>query len=175
MHHKNNQHHKQLTELTRILSMYHALTYKQIYNLYPDIPASKVLSLINNLVKSGRLFCRPELELVLCSKDAVANPSIISAFWVLLDFQSEITYHTVSDFPITMTFCTDSDVYDIIHISPDKETLMNHALSQVNADTPHRLVIVDRPEQIPLLTFPGITAFCTTTTDGKVQYYKKQE
>ena len=36
-----------------------------------------------------------------------------------------------------------------------------------------RIVLVDSPEQISLLEFPGITGFCTVDAAGNVSYYKK--
>jgi len=36
------------------------------------------------------------------------------------------------------------------------------------------LVVIDRVEQIPLLSFSGIGAYCTVSEDGQVQYYQKQ-
>ena len=65
----------------------------------------------------------PERELVLYAKDCVPEPSILSAFWVLLDFREDITYHTASDFPVALTFYTQSDAYDVIHIPEEKRYL----------------------------------------------------
>ena len=93
---------------------------------------------------------------------------------MLLDFREDITYHTASDFPVALTFCTQSDAYDVIHIPEEKEILMNHALSAWQEDSPRRIALVDDAGQIPLLHFPGIAAFCTVTPGGKVQYYRKQ-
>ena len=98
---------------------------------------------------------------------------------------SEITrllsmYHALSPaqlgrhFPVTLTFYTQSDAYDVIHIPEEKEMLMNHALSAYKEDAPRRIAIVDNAGQIPLLDFPGTAAFCTVAPGGEVQYYRKQ-
>ena len=91
-----------------------------------------------------------------------------------MDFREDITFHTASDFPVALTFYTQSDAYDVIHIPEEKEILMNHALSAYKEDAPRRIAIVDNAGQIPLLNIPGIAAFCTVTPDGEVQYYRKQ-
>lgn len=112
--------------------------------------------------------------MVLYSKECTANPSTMAAYWILLDFISDTIYHTVSDFPVSLTFYTNSDCYDVIHVPEEKEILINHALSDYDEDAPKRLVVVDHTGQIPNLRFPGIAAFCTVSADGRVQYYKKQ-
>ena len=122
----------------------------------------------------GRLALLPERGLVLYSKDCIPSPSTLAAFWVLLDFREDITFHTASDFPVALTFYTQSDAYDVIHIPEEKEMLMNNALSAYKEDAPRRIAIVDHAGQIPLLAIPGTAAFCTVTPDGKVQYYRKQ-
>lgn len=174
MQHRNQQQESHLSEIIRLLSAYHALTLLQFEAFFPELTRQKLLLLLKKLEKTGRLTLIPERELVLYTENCVPNPSILSAFWVLLDFREDITYHTVSDFPVTLTFYTQSDAYDVIHIPEEKEILMNHALSAYKEDSPRRIAVVDNAGQIPLLDFPGITAFCTVTPDGKVQYYRKQ-
>ena len=153
MQHRNPQ-ESHLPEIIRLLSTYHALTLLQLEAFCPELTHQKLLLLLKKLEKGGRLTLAPERNLVLYTRNCVPNPSILSAFWVLLDFREDITYHTASDFPVALTFCTQSDAY--------KE------------DSPRRIAVVDDVGQIPLLHFPGIAAFCTVTPDGKVQYYRKQ-
>ena len=174
MQQKNQQQESHLQEIIRLLSMYHALSLQQLEVLFPELAKQKLLFLIRKLEKTGRLTLVPERNLVLHTGDSVPNPSTLAAFWVLLDFREDITYHTASDFPVTLTFYTQSDAYDVIHIPEEKEMLMNHALSAYKEDSPRRIAVVDDAGQIPLLDFPGIAAFCTVMPDGKVQYYRKQ-
>ena len=174
MQQKNQQQESHLSEITRLLSMYHALSPAQLGRLYPELTDAKLLRLLGRLEKAGRLAFLPERELILYSKDCVPNPSTLAAFWVLLDFKEDITFHTASDFPVTLTFYTQSDAYDVIHIPEEKEMLMNHALSAYKEDAPRGIAIVDNAGQIPLLDFPGTAAFCTVAPGGEVQYYRKQ-
>ena len=174
MQHRNQQQESHLPEIIRLLSTYHALSRMQLEALYPELPQQKLFLLLKKLEKTGRLTLVPERNLVLHTGDSVPNPSTLAAFWVLLDFREDITYHTASDFPVTLTFYTQSDAYDVIHIPEEKEMLMNHALSAYKEDSPRRIAVVDDAGQIPLLDFPGIAAFCTVMPDGKVQYYRKQ-
>ena len=143
MQQKSREQENHLAEITRLLSLYQALTLAQLEKLYPELSEEKLAALLRRLEKSGRLL-------------------------------PELTYHTVSDFPVTLTFYTQSDCYDVIHVPEEKEMLMNHALSAWKEDSPRRLVIVEQIGQIPLLHFPGIAAFCTVTPEGQVQYYQKQ-
>ena len=174
MQHRNQPQESHLAKIIRLLSMYHALSLPQLGRLYPELAEGKLLRLLGRLEKAGRLAFLPERELILYSKDCVPNPSTLAAFWVLLDFREDITFHTASDFPVALTFCTQSDAYDVIHIPEEKEMLMNHALSVYKEDSPRRIAIVDSAGQIPLLHIPGVVAFCTVSPEGKVQYYRKQ-
>lgn len=174
MQHRNQQQESHLSEITRLLSMYHALSLPQLGRLYPELTEPKLLLLLKKLEKAGRLVFEPDGKYALYTKDCVPNPSTTAAFWVLLDFREDITFHTASDFPVTLTFYTHSDAYDVIHIPEEKEILMNHALSAYTEDSPRRIAVVSNAGQIPLLHFPGIAAFCTVAPDGKVQYYRKQ-
>lgn len=174
MNHIIHTQKKYLTEIIRIISMYQVLSINQLIQLFPDISKEKTLMLVKQLERNGRLVYEQETGYVFYSKDSTPNPSILSAFWVLIDFIQDITFHSASDFPVTLTFYTSSDCYDVIHVPEQKEILINHALSQHDEDAPQRLVIVEHTKQIPLLHFPGITAFCTISPDGHVQYFKKQ-
>ena len=102
MQHRNQQ-KSLLSEITRLLSTYHALTLLQVGALYPELTRQKLLLLLKKLERSGRLTLMPERDLVLYTGDCVPNPSILSAFWILLDFREDIIYHTASDFPVALT------------------------------------------------------------------------
>lgn len=166
------QQHNHLAEINRIMSMYQTLSCRQLFPFFPELPHEKVMALLKRLHKAGRLVLLQDEGLVLLTKDCSPNPDILSAFWVLLDFLPDIIYHTVSDFPAVLTFYTNSDAYDVIHVAEGKENLMNQVLSEIKENAPHRLVIVDLPRQISHLIFPGICAFCTVDNRGIVQYYK---
>lgn len=174
MQHINRQQESHLAEILRLLSMYRVLTIDQLHKRFPELGLEKLLSLIRRLEKGGRLIYDFGQDIVLYSRDCVLDAALISAFWVLLDFLPDVTYHTASDFPATLSFYTQSDGYDVIYAPEEKEILLNHALSRLEPDASHRLVIVERAEQIPRLTFPGITAYCIVQPDGQVHYYKKQ-
>lgn len=171
---KNGPQENHMAGIIRLLSMYQALQFQQLMRAFSELPEEKLLSIIRRLVKSGRIIFRQEQDLLLYAAGCTPDPDRIAAFWVLLDFLPEVTYHTASDFPVALTFYTSGDAYDIIHVPLEKETLMNHVLSAHKENVPRRLIIVDRTEQIPHLTFPGITAFCTVMPGGEIQYFKKQ-
>lgn len=174
MNMKSKEHENHLAEIAHLLSMYQTLSLAQLAKLYPELPKTTLFSLIRRLERAGRLTYSPETDMVLHTKDSIPNEALSTAFWVLLDFRSEITYHTVSEFPVSLTFYTQTDSYDVIYVPEEKELLINHALSAYPEDAPRRLVIVSHSGQIPLINFPGIAAFCTVTDTGQVQYYKKQ-
>lgn len=171
---KSKEQENDLTTIIRLLSMYHALSLRQLQKFFPTLSEEKLSMLLHRLEKSGRLAFSEEWDMVLCSKEHTPDMAVTAAFWVLLDFLPEVIYHTVSEFPVALTFYTEADAYDVIYVPEEKEILINHALSVCPKDAPRRLVIVAKPTQMPQIHFPGITAFCTITENGQVQYYKKQ-
>ena len=70
--------------------------------------------LLKKLVRKGRIFLDSKKDLVYYAGITEANPAILSSFWVLLDFYPEVNYHTVSDYPVTLSFTATDDCFDVI-------------------------------------------------------------
>lgn len=174
MLHTNNEHKSHLSVIMNLLSTYQVLTRKQLERLFPELPAEKVLLLIRQLERKRRITYHTDSGYVCYSSECIPNPSYIAAFWILLDFLPHVTYHTVSEFPVTLTFYTKADGFNIIYVPSGKELLINQAMSSYHEEDLTNLVIVERTDQIPLLSFCGIGAYCTVSADGQVKYYQKQ-
>jgi hypothetical protein len=174
MNHINENKDNHLTQILHLLSVYRVLLVTQLEKLYPELSKDKLLLLIRRLEKNGRIVYTKENGMLQYSKDCIPSPSTITAFWVLLDFAPEVIYHTVSDFPSALSFYTADNSYDVIYAAQGKELPLTLALSNWHEDSPKRLVIVELTEQIPLLQFPGIIAYCTVDSQGTITYYKKQ-
>lgn len=170
----NKEQESHLLQINRLVSMYHTLEIEQLGRLFPELGEEKLKMLLGRLEKSGRLAVDTEKGMVHYTKEETYNQAMIAAFWVLLDFYPEITYHTASEYPVALTFYTDKDIFDVIYVSSEKEVVLNHALRSYGEGSPHRLVIVEHPEQISRIHFPGITAYCIVLPDGKIQYFRKQ-
>ena len=64
MQQKNQQQESHLSEITRLLSMYHALSPAQLGRLYPELTDAKLLRLLGRLEKTGRLPCLFQLVFI---------------------------------------------------------------------------------------------------------------
>ena len=170
----NKEQESHLLKITRLVSMYRVLETAQLGKLFPELGNEKLRMLLKRLEKGGRLILDTEKGLVACQKEYSSNPASIAAFWILLDFLPEVTYHTASEYPVELTFYTEKESYDVVFVPEDKEVVLNHALSAFGEESPHRLVIVERPGQIPKISFPGIAAFCIVLPDGEIKYFRKQ-
>lgn len=162
--------------LLRLITTYHTLRYEQVLKCFPRKPDS-IKSLITSLVKQGRIYHDRDSSLLCDSKEAADSPDygMIAAFWVLLDFKKALIYHTSGDFPIKLHFFSQDDVYEIIYVPSEQETLMNHVLENLpNSDT-KRLIVLESETQASKLTVKGVTAYCIVNPDGSVSYYKKKE
>lgn len=174
MKHVNKEQERHLLKITRLVSMYRGLLVAQLGKMFPELGEEKLKLLLKRLEKDGRLSLDTKKGLVLCQGEEKSNPAVIAAFWVLLDFWPEVTYHTVSEYPVELSFYTIKEGYDVICVPEGKEMVLNHALKAFSEDSPNRLVIVEHPGQIARICFPGITAFCMVQSDGEIKYYRKQ-
>lgn len=168
----------QIEELIHLLSLYHVLSCKQLYKLYPELPEATIHTLIKKLEKTGRVHYVEEEELLISGTDSSSNSSfnttmLLSAFWVLLDFFTQISYHTTGEFPVILTFFMKEKRYEVIYIEEGKEILINGILTLAKEEV-ERLVIIKEIQQIKKIDFPRIKAFCMVSEDGDIQYFKKQ-
>lgn len=164
---------KEGASILRILSIYHTLTYEQVLRTFNRKPET-IRHLIANLIKQGRIFYDPEKEILCDRPDRAMSPdqAMIAAYWVLLDFDNALVYHTAGEFPITITFFSSNEEYEIIYVQSGQEQLINHVLSKANISV-NRLIIVTSLEQAKQLQIPNVVAFCIVAQDGKVNYYRK--
>lgn len=73
------------------------------------------------------------------------------------------------------SFFADGETYEIICVPPDKEALIEHALSQSGEEDGRRIFIVEDAEQIARLRVSGSAAFCMVTDTGEIQYFKQKQ
>ena len=159
--------------LLRIITTYHALTYEQVIrSFYKKQDSMK--RLIRNLLKQGRIYYDPDKNLLLDCPEAAekADEGMIAAYWVMLDFEKAVVYHTRGEFPVTLNFFSNAEEYEIIYVPEGKEFLLNRILAKQTTDA-NRLIIVSAPDQARELHIPHVLAFCTVASDGTVSYYQK--
>lgn len=82
-------------------------------------------------------------------------------------------YHSPGDFPAKVIFFSGGEIYEIVYVAVSQEALITHALKQDARQDSRRIVLVEEPDQIPLLDFPGIAGFCTVSSSGQVLYYQR--
>jgi len=164
------------SELLRIVTMYRCLYEDQLLKLYPG-KENVIKNLLTHLAKQGRVFYNPRLCRYAANKecDSKIDQGMIAAIWVLLDFIEKIDYHAASDFPVKLTFFTDGEAYEVIHIPNEQEHLISHALENkaLQEDViARRLVLVESAEQIDRITIANVSGFCNVATDGTIRYYR---
>ena len=64
-------------------------------------------------------------------------------------------------------------IYEIVYVAVCQEALITHALKQDARQDSRRIVLVEEPDQIPLLDFPSFAGFCTVSSSGQVLYYQR--
>lgn len=68
MQQKSREQENHLAEITRLLSLYQALTLAQLEKLYPELSEEKLAALLRRLEKSGRLLLEQETGMLYRSK-----------------------------------------------------------------------------------------------------------
>lgn len=166
---------KEAASILRIVTTYRVVLESQVYRFFPGKePAIK--KLLRHLLRQGRIvFCAETLRYA-ASDECLrqADPGMVRAIWVLIDFIDKVEFHTNSDFPVKIVFFADSEMYEIIHVPIDSEMLISQVLSQKGHGEATRIVLVDDVAQIGNIKIPSVAGFCTVNTDGFVQYYTFQ-
>ena len=163
---------KDVAEVVRMITTYHHIRKDQLLRLFPE-KEGKIENLLSILSKEGRIQYEPETEVYHDGTKESPGHALQSALWVLADFIEKVEYHSSADFPSTVIFFAEGQLYEVIYVEPDKEALIEHALAMMECDAEKRIVIVETTEQIGRLSIPDVTAFCTVDTDtGTVQYFK---
>lgn len=166
---------KEAASLLRDISNYHCIRHEQIYRLYPDKDKAVMDNLLFYLTKQGRIFYDQPADIFCDSPDLEVDREMLAALWVLADFADRAEYHSPDDFPTKIIFFADGETYEIICVPPDKEALIEHALSQSGEEDGRRIFIVEDAEQIARLRVSGSAAFCTVTDTGEIQYFKQKQ
>lgn len=170
---RNEIYQAEAATLLRIIRTYHTITFSQALRLFPQKEAA-IRALIRKLIKQKRLYFDEEKNLLCDRPEAAESPDhgMIASLWVLLDFKKSILHHISSDFPVKITFFAQDEVYEIIYIPEEQESLINHALSIMPKDNANRLVLLESEEQAPKINIPNTVAFCIVENET-VNYYRK--
>lgn len=154
------------------ISMYPGILEKQILQLHPK-KEEQIINLLRYLQRHGRIKRDWRESYYPASNNLNSErEAVIRRIWVLLDFMPDVEYHSVSDYPVAISFFIGGEEYQIIHASEGNETTLSAVIAHHKNIIAKRLVLVDDPEQIPYLVFPGVIGYCTATTDGHIKYYK---
>lgn len=163
---------QEAAEILRIINLYPGLYEQQLCRFFPG-KEDKVMTLLSHLKKQGRLTCDDSGSLFPYGKEAAGTSThLLRSVWVLLDFIDRVEFHSASEFPVTILFFADGELYEIIPVAFGQEALVTHALLP-GKEAGRRIVLVEEPSQIQHLNFPGICGFCTADSSGQIHYYKK--
>ena len=166
--------HRDGEKLLRFLTTYHALKYEQVMKMFGN--QDSIRSLITSLNKQGRIYYDKESCLLCDSQEAAKNPDhgTIAAFWVLLDFEKPILFHTCGDFPVKLHFFSEDEEYEILYVPPEQEILVDHVMKSLPRQEVLRLVVLEDIAQAAKLSIEGVLAFCVVDEDGVVSYYGRR-
>ncbi len=162
---------KEAAALIQEVSLYPGIRKEQLHAFHPG-REDTVNNLLAYLKRQGRIAedggFYPYGE---CPR--APDSGMVRAVWILLDFMDRVEFHLPGEFPVKVAFFSGGEMYEIVHAAEGQEALVSHAMGRNREDGSRRIVLVDRPGQIPLLDFSGITGFCTVDSEGNVNYYRK--
>lgn len=165
---------KEAAGLLRDISNYHCIRHEQLYRLYSNKEKSVLDNLLGYLIRQGRIFHDPKTDIYYDSPDFETDREMLAALWVLADFADRAEYHSPDDFPTKIIFFADGEIYEVICVPPNKEALVEHALSQAGESDGRRILIVEDTGQIARLCISSTAAFCKVTDAGEIQYFKQE-
>ena len=161
-------------ELVRIITTYKNLSEEQVLRYFPNMKPDILFRLIDRLSKEGRLYHDKRFHRVMYQKGSPHDPMLNAAFWVLLDFLTETSYHTIGEPPSMITFFYQNELYDICCVQPGKELLTQQLFSSMPLESrTKKLVILENIQQMPAFSSADIHAFCLVNDHGETQYFKR--
>ena len=95
-----------------------------------------------------------------------ADKWMLRALWVLVDNQPEPFSHTAGEGLVKLSCVRDGALLDME---------ISLALQNRQGEKAPCAVILDSPEQAHKIDYTENTVFCTVSSAGEVQYFKKQE
>lgn len=164
---------QEATELLRLISLYPGLIQCQLAGFFPGKDSAVVYGLLSHLKRQGRAEQSISGGWFPYGKKHQADSGLIQSVWVLLDVIDRVEYHSPGDFPAKVIFFSGGEIYEIVYVAVSQEALIAHALKQDARQDSRRIVLVEEPDQIPLLDFPSIAGFCTVSSSGQVLYYQR--
>ena len=157
-----------------LMSIYKVLKLDQIMKTIRNKKDTVKKSIIRLLQRQDRIFVYDDICSVQETWTKNFDKSLITAFWVLLDFWDEVVFNNTAAYPAKIDFITSSDSFDIIVAEKGQENMLNVFYGKVRDETIKHLVAVEDEEQMTKLTFDGISAFCIVGKDGNVSYYRHE-
>ena len=161
------------SELLRVVSEYKTLPAEQVLKLFPG-REDKIRTLIYNLRQQRRIWASRDGRTLMAAENIEADAGTLKAFRVLLDFIDRVEYHSAGSFPVTLSFFSDAELYEVVYVTPEQEALICHSLSGQTGENGKRIVIVEDAGQIEKLNIPGTVGFCTVSDKGAIQYYQRK-
>lgn len=156
--------------------MYHCILPEQAIRLFPHYDEIFMRNVIERLNYKRRIKLDQAsgcLMEPLCK--IPADKWMLRALWVLVDNQPEPGSHTAGEGLVKLSFVRDGTLLDVAAAPPGKEMEISLALQNRQGEKAPCAVILDSPEQAHKIDCTENTVFCTVSSAGKVQYFKKQE
>lgn len=163
------------TDILTEIATYPGILQKQLIKMHPG-KEDKVQNLLSFFQRQNRIVqdeCN-SLYKAGCI-DKRNQDAIIRSIWVLLDFISDVEYHTASMYPVMIVFFIKGEEYQIIHAPEGSAGIIGAVLREQSDYSARRILLVDSPSQINHLRYSGVTAYCTVSTNGEIQYYKEKQ
>ncbi len=161
------------SSLLRDVTTYHCIKGKQLAKLYRG-KEQKIDNLLRHLVKQGRVFYDIVSDTYYDSREMKNDMEMLTALWVLADFGDKTEFHSTDIFPVKIIFFANGEIYEIIYVAKDKESIILHTLSnRKDGENGKQILIVEDQKQIADIDIPD-SIFCTVFEDGTVQYYRKE-
>lgn len=162
-------------EMLRTLSLYKTLLEEQVYRLFPDKKRPAIHTLVERYIKDGRIYRDAKRRLLSCVPEPELDIGMIKSFWILLDFQNEVEYHSTGDFPVKLFFFVRAEMYEVIYIQPDQEALISQALANKADDEGKKIIVIESLNQLPHISCANVSGYCLVEGHGATHYFKEKD
>ena len=158
-------------DLLDLIYHYKSLLIRQLHLWYTG-QEDAVDHLLHRFVLAGRICC--DNQRAACNAEWLARGSSACelAFWALLDFRDSVEYQLPGTHGITISAFTENGEYDLVSVLPGHEQATSAVVQAQREALGQRLIVVlQKPEQIPLISIRPVAAFCVVAQDGRTTYF----
>jgi hypothetical protein len=171
---EETSHNREIAFITRLLSIFGAVEYRQMRELFSHLSESRYGKILNRLRLEGAVSYSHGAKYLSTSQYALGRAQIqesVRVFWAFIKMKDRVLDFSASAPPALLTFTSGPADYDLIPVSADNQSEIEAAADNVPEKT-KRLLVVDSLDEVSTMNFRKENDFVLVVgKDGDTKFY----